>query len=79
MNDTKEMLYLAMARGIFMGLADIGDMDALFPEVNGDWHSAMNNPEKITTNTPFLVDGIYRLLGIEENVLLISLYLYFFR
>jgi DUF438 domain-containing protein len=25
--------------------------------------------EKIKTNTPFLVDGIYRLMGIEENVL----------
>jgi len=28
-----------------------------------------NNPEKISTNTPFLTDGIYRLLGVEENVL----------
>lgn len=25
--------------------------------------------EKIKTNTPFLVDGIYRLMGVEENVL----------
>jgi DUF438 domain-containing protein len=28
-----------------------------------------NNPEKINTNTPFLVDGIYRLMQIEETVL----------
>jgi len=28
-----------------------------------------NNPEKISTNTPFLTDGIYRLLGVEDNVL----------
>ncbi|WP_348823413.1 DUF438 domain-containing protein [Flavobacterium aestuarii] len=28
-----------------------------------------NNPEKIVTNTTFLADGIYRLLGVEENVL----------
>lgn len=36
-----------MARGIFMGLSDNGDMDALFPEVNGDWHSAVNDTEKV--------------------------------
>ena len=28
-----------------------------------------NNPEKINTNTPFLVDGIYRLMQVEETVL----------
>jgi uncharacterized protein len=28
-----------------------------------------NNPDKIATNTTFLVDGVYRLLGVEENVL----------
>ncbi|HSD08753.1 DUF438 domain-containing protein [Flavobacterium sp.] len=28
-----------------------------------------NNPEKISINTPFLTDGIYRLLGVEETVL----------
>lgn len=28
-----------------------------------------NNPEKINTNTPFLIDGIYRLLNVEETVL----------
>lgn len=44
MND---ILFLAMARGIFMGLSDMGDMDALFPEVKGDWQSAMNDPEKV--------------------------------
>ncbi|WP_140485006.1 DUF438 domain-containing protein [Flavobacterium sp. GSA192] len=27
------------------------------------------NPEKISTNTPFLVDGIYRLMHVEETVL----------
>lgn len=27
------------------------------------------NPEKINTNTPFLVDGIYRLMQVEETVL----------
>lgn len=27
------------------------------------------NPEKITVNTPFLVDGIYRLMHVEETVL----------
>lgn len=44
MND---IIFLAMARGIFMGLADTGNMDALFPEINGNWVDAMNNPEKI--------------------------------
>jgi PAS domain S-box-containing protein len=29
----------------------------------------MINPKKIETNTPFLTDGIMRLLGVEENVL----------
>ena len=28
-----------------------------------------SNPEKITVNTPFLVDGIYRLMHVEETVL----------
>jgi hypothetical protein len=28
-----------------------------------------NNPEKININTPFLVDGIYRLMQVEETVL----------
>ena len=28
-----------------------------------------NNPEKINTNTPFLVDGVYRLMQVEETVL----------
>lgn len=42
-----DLMYIAMARGIFMGLADMGDMDAIFPEVNGDWNSAMNDPEKV--------------------------------
>lgn len=45
MND--DLMYLAMARGIFMGLADMGDMDALFPEVNSNWVDAMNDPEKV--------------------------------
>ena len=43
----KKIICLAMARGIFMGLADMGNMDALFPEVKGDWHSAANDPEKV--------------------------------
>lgn len=43
----KEIIFLAMARGIFMGLCDNGNMDALFPEVNGDWHSAVNDIEKV--------------------------------
>ena len=46
-----------MARGIFMGLADMGDMDALFPEVNGDWHSAMHNPEKVEKLAKILRDN----------------------
>ncbi|PKB15818.1 DUF438 domain-containing protein [Flavobacterium sp. 5] len=33
------------------------------------YYIKMNNPEKIATNTPFLTDGIYRLLGAEETVL----------
>lgn len=33
------------------------------------YYLKMNNPERIETNTPFLVDGIYRLMGVEENVL----------
>ena len=41
MND---ILFLAMARGIFMGLSDMGDMDALFPEVKGDWQKARSHP-----------------------------------
>ncbi|MNX50596.1 hypothetical protein D3C86_812290 [compost metagenome] len=28
-----------------------------------------SNPEKITINTPFLVDGIYRLMHVEETIL----------
>lgn len=28
-----------------------------------------SNPEKITVNTPFLVDGIYRLMHVEETIL----------
>ena len=28
-----------------------------------------NNPEKISANTPFLTDGIYRLLGVEDTIL----------
>jgi hypothetical protein len=43
----KDIIFLAMARGIFMGLSDNGDMDALFPEVHGDWHSAVNDTEKV--------------------------------
>lgn len=43
----KDIIFLAMARGIFMGLSDNGNMDALFPEVNGDWHSAVNDTEKV--------------------------------
>lgn len=42
-----DIVFFAMARGIFMGLADTGNMDALFPEVNGDWHSAVNDREKV--------------------------------
>ena len=41
MND---ILFLAMARGIFMGLSDMGDMDDLFPEVKGDWQKARSHP-----------------------------------
>jgi len=33
------------------------------------YYIKMNNAEKIITNTPFLIDGIYRLLGVEEAVL----------
>lgn len=33
------------------------------------YYLKMNNPEKLATNTPFLTDGIYRLMGVEENVL----------
>ncbi len=45
MND--DLMYLAMARGIFMGLSDMGDMDALFPEVNSNWVDAVNDAEKV--------------------------------
>jgi 2C-methyl-D-erythritol 2,4-cyclodiphosphate synthase len=57
MTDTKDILYLAMARGIFMGMADMGDMDALFPEINGDWHGASNNPEKVQKLANILRDN----------------------
>lgn len=33
------------------------------------YYLKMNNTQKIATNTPFLVDGIYRLLDVEETVL----------
>ncbi|AOW09430.1 DUF438 domain-containing protein [Flavobacterium gilvum] len=33
------------------------------------YYLKMNNSEKIETNTTFLVDGIYRLMGVEESVL----------
>jgi len=33
------------------------------------YYLKMNNPEKIKTNTPFLTEGIYRLMGVEEDVL----------
>jgi len=33
------------------------------------YYLKMNNLEKAVTNTPFLTDGIYRLMGVEENVL----------
>jgi PAS domain S-box-containing protein len=33
------------------------------------YYIKMNNPERIETNTPFLVEGIFRLLGVEESVL----------
>jgi PAS domain S-box-containing protein len=33
------------------------------------YYLKMNNPERIETNTPFLIDGIYRLMGVEDNVL----------
>lgn len=53
----KDIIFFAMARGIFMGLADIGNMDALFPEVNGDWPSAMHNPEKVEKLAKILKDN----------------------
>lgn len=43
----KDALYYGMARGIFMGKADLTNMDALFPEAQGDWVSMQNNPEKV--------------------------------
>ena len=33
------------------------------------YYLKMSNIEKVKTNTPFLVDGIYRLMGVEESVL----------
>lgn len=33
------------------------------------YYLKMGNPEKISINTPFLVDGIYRLMHVEETVL----------
>jgi PAS domain S-box-containing protein len=33
------------------------------------YYLKMNNPEKINVNTPFLVNGIYRLMQMEETVL----------
>ena len=33
------------------------------------YYLKMNNPEKININTPFLVNGIYRLMQMEETVL----------
>ncbi len=33
------------------------------------YYLKMNNPERVGANTPFLIDGIHRLLGVEENVL----------
>jgi hypothetical protein len=53
----KDIIFLAMARGIFMGLADMGNMDALFPEVRGDWHSAMNDVEKVKKLAEFLKEN----------------------
>jgi PAS domain S-box-containing protein len=33
------------------------------------YYLKMSNLEKVAINTPFLTDGIYRLMGVEENVL----------
>lgn len=48
MSEQEEIMYLAMARGIFMGLADDGNnIHPLFPELHGDWWSAMNDPDAV--------------------------------
>lgn len=44
----ENIMYLALARGIFMGLADDGNnIHPLFPEIHGDWHHAMHDPDEV--------------------------------